>query len=478
MRGFAGHFRGDSMTTSLAKDLRTLVQGEVLDDSAAREAHSGDFGRMIRRVPAVVVRPASTADVAAVVGYARRSRVPVSTRGEAHTQTGQSLTDGGILLDMTSMAAVASIDAGGPDGPTADCEAGLKWETLVRRTLAQGLIPPVLTNNLGVTIGGTLSVAGLGVASFRHGAQGDNVIEIEAVTGAGDIVVCGPGNNPDVFDAVRSGLGQFGVITRARLRLRPARAKARTWYLLYDDLHAAMRDMQIVIDEERADNVESWCVPCPQGFRWAGQTKEAFAAWFYPLHLTAEFDPAAPPDDAARLAGLKPYRTVHVEDQDLIHFSLRLEPLFALWKRSGYWAAAHPWMETVLPWGAAAVYIPQVLANLPPTALGGGHILLWPSRGTTSHIPLFMVPPAPLVMGFGILPGLPPDVVGQARPRLAMASDMSMMAGGKRYLSGLIEFDRARWKQHFGPKWDDVCRLKTTYDPDGILNPGFIDYGP
>jgi FAD/FMN-containing dehydrogenase len=81
-------------------------------------------------------------------------------------------------------------------------------------------------------------------------------------------------------------------------------------------------------------------------------------------------------------------------------------------------------------------------------------------------------------MGFGILPGLPADVVPQARQRLNMASDLSMTAGAKRYLSGLIEFDRPRWKQHYGDRWGDLCRLKTTYDPDGILNPGFIDYGP
>jgi FAD/FMN-containing dehydrogenase len=89
-----------------------------------------------------------------------------------------------------------------------------------------------------------------------------------------------------------------------------------------------------------------------------------------------------------------------------------------------------------------------------------------------------MVPPSPLVMGFGILPGLPPDVLPMVKPRLNMASDASMKAGGKRYLSGLIEFDRARWKQHFGPRWDTVCRLKASLDPDGVLNPGFIDYGP
>jgi len=462
-------------TSTLAQDLRSLVAGQVLDDLPAREARSTDFGRILHRLPDVVVRPASTADVAAVVRYARRGGVRVATRGEAHSQTGQSLIERGILLDATSLDRILSIDAA---GLAADCQAGVKWETLVGQTLPQGLVPPVLTNNLGVTIGGTLSVAGLGVASFRHGAQGDNVTEIEAVTGAGDTVVCSPTQNTEVWNAVRSGLGQFGVITRARLQLRRCLPKARTYFLLYDDLAALMRDAQAAIEQDRFDYLESWCVPCPQGFRWAGQTKEAFAAWFYPLHATVEFDPQSPPDDQARLAGLSPYRRTHVEDQDLIHFAARLEPLFALWRRSGYWAATHPWMETILPWVAAGAYIPQLLANLPPTALGGGHVLLWPCRGTVSRIPLFMVPPSPLVMGFGILPGLPPDVLPLVRPRLAMASDLSMAAGGKRYLSGLIEFDTPRWKQHFGPRWDEVRRLKKTYDPDGILNPGFIDYGP
>jgi FAD/FMN-containing dehydrogenase len=462
------------MASHLAGDLRAVVTGEVLDDQEARDARGSDFGRIVRRTPGVVVRPANTPDVAAVIRYARKQSVPVATRGEAHTQTGQATVDSGILLDLTSLDQILSIDS---SHPAADCQAGVKWESLVRQVIPQGLVPPVLTNNLGVTIGGTLSVAGLGIASFRHGAQGDNVIEIEAVTGAGDVVLCSATRESEVFDAVRSGLGQFGVITRARLTLRSCLTRTRTYFLLYDDLGALMRDAQLVMEQDRFDYIESWCVPCPQGFRWAGQIKEAFAAWFFPLQATVEFDPKSPPDDAVLLKGLTPYRRMHTEDQDMLQFASRLEPLFALWKRSGYWSLTHPWMETILPWNAAGVYIPQILANLPPTALGGGHVLLWPCRGAVSKIPLFMRPQTPLLMGFGILPGVPPDLWSQARQRLNGASDMSMAAGAKRYLSGYIEFDRARWKQHFGSLWDEVCRLKRSYDPDGILNPGFIDYG-
>ncbi len=462
------------MTATLARDLKALVAGEVLEDQAARAERSGDFGRMIHRLPAVAVRPAKTADVAAVIRYARAQAIPVSTRGEAHSQSGQSLTEGGILIDLTSLDKILSISEASLE---ADCQGGVKWEALVRQTIPRGLVPPVLTNNLGVTVGGTLSVAGLGVASFRHGTQGDNVTEIEAVTGTGDTVVCSATVEREIFDAVRSGMGQFGVITRARLTLRRCRPRTRTYFLLYDDLAALMRDARIAMEQDRFDYVEAWCTPCPQGFRWAGPAKEAFASWFFPMQATIEFD-KGPPDDAAGLAGLSPYRRVHTEDQDLIHFAARLEPLFALWKRSGYWALPHPWMETVLPWDGAGAYISQVLASLPPTALGGGHVLLWPCRGSVSRVPLFIYPQTPLVMGFGILPAVPPDLLPQARQRLNMASDLSVMAGGRRYLSGFIEFDRARWKQHFGARWDDLCRLKKTYDPEGILNPGFIDYGP
>jgi cytokinin dehydrogenase len=462
------------MSAGLASDLKQLVSGQVLDDEPSRLERSCDFGRMVRRMPGVVVRPASTSDVAAVIRYARRQAVPVATRGEAHSQSGQSLTERGILLDLTSLDRILSIDA---SARAADCQAGVIWETLVRETIPRSLVPPVLTNNLGVTIGGTLSVAGLGVASFHYGAQGDNVTEIEAVTGAGDTVVCSREDHPEVFDAARSGLGQFAVITRARLSLRPCLPKTRTYFLLYDDLAAYMRDARIAIEEDRFDYLESTCVPCPQGFRWAGQGKEAFAAWFFPLHATVEFDPQSPPDDAARLRGLTPYRRVHTEDQDLAQFAGRLEPLFAIWKRIGNWALAHPWMETILPWAAAAAFVPRVLADLPPTALGGGHVLLWPCRGTVSRIPLFVTPSSPLVMGFGILPGVPPDLLPQARQRLNLASDLSMAAGGKRYLSGFIEFDLPRWQRHFGDRWEEVRRMKKSFDPDGILNPGFIDYG-
>jgi cytokinin dehydrogenase len=455
------------------QELRSRVKGQVLSDEASLAAVSGDFGRMKVKTPWAVLRPHDAHDIAAALDFARRHRIPVSTRAQAHTQTGQALNEGGILLDVNSLDKILDVDRA---GKTATAQAGVVWRDLVAHVFPMGLVPPVLTNNLGVTIGGTLSVAGLGVASFLYGAQGDHALELEVVTGAGEIVTCSTEKNRELFDCVRSGLGQFGIITRAKIRLRSCKPNVRMVFMLYDDLSMFMKDAVTLMGEPRVDHLESWCVPSPMGFKtMPGGEKQAFAQWFYPLHATVEYD-GAPPDDAKLLAGLSAYKVVHRENRTLPDFLNRLEPLFVVWRRMGYWANTHPWMECILPWDTAEGYVSAVLSEMPPQALGGGHILLWPSSGRTSTIPLFMRPESEWVMGFGILPGIPPQFLDLALPRLDQASDLSIAMSAKRYLSGYINFDKERWRMHFGERWPAVCAAKKRYDPDGLLNPGFIDY--
>jgi len=451
--------------------LRSLLGDRLAESGPALEEAASDFGRLLRRSPAAVARPGSAAEVAEVIRWARARRAAVVTRGQAHSQSGLGLCEGAVVLDLAGMAGVGRPDAA---RRTVDAGGGATWRDVVAAALREGLVPPVLTNNLGVTVGGTLSVAGLGIASFREGAQVDNVLELEVVTGAGEVVTCGPGRESDLFDAVRSGLGLCGVVTRATLRLVPALPRVRTHYLLYDDLPSLMQDARTLMGDGRFGYLESWCVPCPQGFRRVAGVPTPFAQWFFPLQASVEFHPDGPPDDRKLLAGLAYYRAVHAEDRDMAEFAARLEPLFELWKRGGYWAAAHPWMEAILPWDAAASYVTGVLQNLPPHLLGGGHVLLWPSRGTTSRAPLFMAPRTEFVMGFGILPGLPPAAMPVAAPLLKRASDLALQMGGKRYLSGWIDFDEARWKAHYGERWADLARWKARFDPDGVLHPGLV----
>lgn len=161
-------------------------------------------------------------------------------------------------------------------------------------------------------------------------------------------------------------------------------------------------------------------------------------------------------------------------DLPTIDFLERLVPVFELWRRGGTWEHVHPWMETVLPWETAADYIDQILPDLPPSVLVGGHILLWPAKGTTSRSRLFMRPPGENLIGFGILPAIPPKFWPEVRPMLDNASLLSVALGGKRYLSGYIDFSEDEWRAHYGDRWEPFQAAKRTYDPDSILNPGFV----
>jgi cytokinin dehydrogenase len=470
-------------TAGALRELKEALGGCILLGDEARELYRSDFGRTVDRLPGAVARCTTAEEVAAVVRFCRQRKIAVTPRGQAHTQSGQATSAGGVLLDTSVMATIHEIDAA---GETATVDCGVVWRDLVTATLAQGLIPRVLTNNLGVQISGTLSMAGLGVASFRYGTQADNAVELQVVTGTGDIVTCSREQHRDLFDVVRCGLGQFGVITRAKVRLRKAKSTVRKYFLLYDDLATVMADSKAVMspDNPTFSSLESWCTPCLQGIRKIGEGMElgegmqTFAQWFYPLHLTVDFDPGEEPDDKAVLQGLSPYRHVHTEDFSQYEFANRMDPVFELWRRSGYWDMAHPWMETVLPWETARDFIEPVLAQTPPQALGpGGHILLWPAYTRTSDVPLFMHPEGDYVMGWGILPGVPFKFLDRALAQLDMASELSIVYGGKRYLSGFITFDTVeKWAQHFGDRWPRILDAKHKFDPDGIMAPGFIQY--
>ncbi len=462
--------------------LAELLPGRILFDPQTRESFKTDFGRWRHRTPAAVARCHSAEEVATVVRFCRANGVPIAPRSQGHTQSGQSLTEG-VLVDTSAMNRILSINES--EG-WADCEAGVIWRDLVIVAHQKGLLPPVLTNNLSVSVSGTTSVAGLGVASFRYGTQADQALELEVVTGAGDIVVCSRERESELFDMVRCSLGQIAFITRVRTRLRRARKMVRQYTLVYDELGRFMDDALKVMNpsDPTFSTLGGICSPAPLGFKSIGEGLElgvgvqGFAHWVFPMFVTIEFDPGSEPNDAEVLSRLSPYKVAYVEDMPLVQHCRRMEPMFQMWKMSGYWEKPHPWMELTLPWGVAREYIELVLSNLPPGALGaGGHVLLWPARTASSNVPLFMHPGGDFVLGWGILGSVPQEKLEEGLAKLDMASELSIAYGGKRYLSGFITFDTPeKWANHFGDQWPRLCAAKKRWDPDGILSPGFIQY--
>lgn len=455
------------------EELRAKLEGVVLPGPQAHDEFLTNFGHIHQWRPRLVVKPVSAHDVIETLAYAKRHGLTVSTRGNAHSQSELAINRGGILLDMKAMGRILEVDEA---RKTVSVEPGAIWRDVVARTWRLGLIPPVLTNNLSVAVGGTLSIAGIGIASFKFGAQADNVEELEVATVDGAVHRCSRQEKAELFWGVLSGLGQIAIILKAKLRLRRAKPLTRTYYLLYDDARRFMGDAKLAMESGKWDYMESWCAPCPQGLKWVGGVRQPFARWFFPFHLTVEFDAEAPPDEEKLLEGLRPYTKLHVDDLPTHEFANRLVPVFDVWKKLGTWEHLHPWMEVVLPYSTAAEYLDAILPDLSPGVNVGGHVLLWPARRSVSEVKLFMHPEEEYLIGFGILPAVPPKFWDQFRPRLEAASELSVAMGGKRYLSGYITFSPQQWREHFGPHWEQFARLKKAHDPETRLNPGFVKF--
>jgi FAD/FMN-containing dehydrogenase len=204
-------------------------------DRAARSCYRTDGGQVIYGVPESVAHARSPQDVAELLQMAQRERIPVTCRGGGLTTEGESVTPHGILLDLKGMHRLLDVD-----GTTAWVEAGMTWHEVAEALRPRGLDYTSAPLNMLSTVGGTLGVGGIDVNSSRHGCSADQVLELEVVTPTGEIVRVKEGD--DYMERVLLGYGQFGVITKARIKVRPYR-RMTVRHFLYTDIGVALADM-------------------------------------------------------------------------------------------------------------------------------------------------------------------------------------------------------------------------------------------
>ena len=107
------------------------------------------------------------------------------------------------------------------------------YEDLVDATLAHGLIPYVVPQLRTITLGGAVTGLGIESTSFRNGLPHESVLEMDVLTGAGEIVTCKPGDA--LFDAFPNSYGSLGYATRLRIRLEAVPPYVALRHLHLDD---------------------------------------------------------------------------------------------------------------------------------------------------------------------------------------------------------------------------------------------------
>jgi cytokinin dehydrogenase len=442
---------------ALAADLRGMITGSVSDDPAVLAGHETDYGQVLRRRPAVVVRPDGPADVAAVLRYAGARGVPVSPRGTGHSVRGQSTNDGGVVLDLNGLDRLV-VD---PGAMLFRCGPGVRWRTVIAEAGRHGLTPPTLTGYPHVTVGGTHSAGGWGEASFRYGAQVDNCTGLEVVTGTGEVLRCDPEHHPDLFGHVLGGMGQFAVITEVEHRLREYRPVARTYPLSYDSPDALLADLRrLAAAGSPLHSIECTGAPGRGG------------AWNYRVLATIEAE--TPPEHCPvpELTG----RPGTPSDQPTARFLARPH----VPETSAGPGVAQPWVVAFLPWSQVRTYLELIHRVLTGVRAGGESMVrLWPIRRELTATPMARVPDTePDLMMVDFSPSVPVDKLPAVLALLSRVSDAALELGGTRHLATWVHLDLPRWRLHFGPEWPAVNELKRRYDPAGVLNPGFIEYEP
>ncbi|MEV8328300.1 FAD-binding protein [Kitasatospora sp. NPDC056731] len=442
------------------------LDGTLTTDTTTLTEFSHDFGRLTTNTPHAVLKPGSDQDIIKIINYARCNGLKVAMNGrsgtdndlESHSNYGQASTNGGISIDARTLNRIHTIT---PTNATVD--AGVTWAQLTDATLNQGLTPPCLTDYLHLSIGGTISIGGIGNTVQKHGLQADTVESIDIITGTGRLLTATPTKNPDLFHAALAGAGQFGIIIRATVKLIPAPQRALVFNLYYNNLTTYLTDQQTILNDGRFHTQVGEIIPQPN------------TTPLYKIETATYYNGTTPPNPTPLLTGLNPnpHQTT-TTDQTYREYTYRADTWTQNLKNLGYWNQPKPWLSLFLPATQAANFITYATPLLTPQTLGQGLLLFYPFPTNKLTHPYAITPNEPTTYLFDLLTFPHPNT----NPTTQLTHnrtlyDHATTLGAKRYLVGAIpHMTPTDWKNHYGPQWTNLTNTKHKYDPTHTLTPG------
>lgn len=156
-------------------------------------------------------------------------------------------------LDVSGLDGVIAIDA---TANTADVQGMCTYEDLVDATLPHGLIPYVVPQLRTITLGGAVTGLGIESTSFRNGLPHESVLELDILTGTGEIITATPDNeHADLFAAFPNSYGSLGYATRLRIKLEPVPAYVALRHVRFHDVPDAAKAIDRIVTDRAWDGV-------------------------------------------------------------------------------------------------------------------------------------------------------------------------------------------------------------------------------
>lgn len=436
------------------------IRGDVLGhgDEGYDEARR-IWNGMVDRRPAVIIRCRGVADVIQAVNYARDHDLLLAVRGGGHSFAGKSVCDAGLMIDLSPMRAVRV----SPDRGSVHVQGGATWHDLDHETQAFGLATTggliSHTGVAGLTLGG-----GIGWLARKHGLACDNLLSADVVTAAGGLVHASKDENPDLYWALRGGSGNFGVVTSFEFRLHPLGPEVLGGIIIHP-FEAAAEGLRFYRDfmTDAPDEVACYAMfgripeeaPFPEEHQ--GRTGFFFAACY-----------AGPAGEAA--AALAPLRAFGTPILDALQpmpyttlqtaFDEAQKPGNRWYGKSGFWDDMTDDAIDTLVRGVDPLSGPMTMVFFERM---GGAIARVPPGATA-------FPHREAPYNFGITAGWTDP--GDDEKNIAWTRELhATLSANDRgvYVNYADEDESGRTGDAYGPNYDRLVQVKTTWDPDNLF---------
>ncbi|GKV27650.1 hypothetical protein SLEP1_g36789 [Rubroshorea leprosula] len=456
-----------------------------------------DFGNRYHFLPSAVLYPKSVSDISSTIKHifymGSTTNLTVAARGHGHSLQGQAQAHQGVVINMKSLQPKMHVHTG--QMPFVDVPGGELWINILLETIKYGLAPKSWTDYLHLTVGGTLSNAGISGQAFRHGPQINNVHQLEVVTGKGEVLTCSENQNADLFYGVLGGLGQFGIITQARLSLGPAQKMVKWIRVLYSEFSTFSNDQEHLISSENTfDYIEGFVIINRTGllnnWRLSFKPKDPIQAnqfssdgkILYCLEVAKYFDPDEIEEVNKKIERLLSElnfipSTLFLSEVSYVEFLDRVHLSEKKLRAKGLWEVPHPWLNLLIPKSRILDFAKEVFGNI-LTDNSNGPILIYPVNKSKWNNKTSMVTPAEdIIYLVAFLSSATPSSTGKDGLEHIVTQNQRILdfcdkanLGSKQYLPHYS--NQEEWEAHFGPQWETFVQRKSAYDPLAILAPG------
>lgn len=476
------------------------------EDPEALNLASSDYGNIVKETPAAVLEPSSINGVVHLISYAYNNSIPfqIAARGQGHSVRGQAMAKNGVVIDMSALrrnrktpGIVVSCRRWTTGEFYVDVGGEQLWIDVLNATLAHGVTPVSWTDYLYITVGGTLSNGGISGQSFRYGPQVSNVVEMDVVTGKGNMVTCSPKRNSELFHAVLGGLGQFGIIARARIALEPAPTRVKWVRMLYSNFAAFTKDQErlislngrkqanalnyleglVLLHHGSPDSWRSSFFPLsdhPRIISLANQNSLIYClevVKYYDDHTQSTVDK----DLEVLLEGLN-YESGFKFEKDVtyVEFLNRVRSGELKLQSKGLWDVPHPWLNLFVPRSRILDFDLGVFKDIILRRnITKGPILIYPmNRSKWDNRNSTVIPDEEVFYTIGFLNSSGFDEWKKFEEQNEEILEFCGKSGIeiKQYLPHYKT--QTQWIQHFGSKWTTFRDNKFKFDPKHILSPG------